>query len=318
MIVSPGWVARYVADQRRSIIFYNQYQRRLLDGTIGLLYHYALTRTGEEMVFTDLDQSGRSMPCTELSLWIEQSRNGIEVWRPIPRFEGRYEASNLGRLRNLDRIVHKRIHGVISEQFYKGRIIGGKAQSDGYCLATLGGKKGGRWAIHRMVLEAFVGDCPAGMEGCHGDGKPSNNALYNLRWDTHFANNQDRKRHGNYAVGESHPMSKITEEKARLIAADERKTRDIVAAYGVSKNMVYRIKSKTSWSHLDAKISLPPGRQDEDIPRGEKHPSSKLNEEDIRQIRSSSKNQYELADQYGVTQSAISCVKRGITWKNVL
>lgn len=52
--------------------------------------------------------------------------------------------------------------------------------------------------IHSLVLEAFVGPRPDGMEGCHNDGDPANNHLANLRWDTRAANNQDTLRHGRH------------------------------------------------------------------------------------------------------------------------
>lgn len=50
--------------------------------------------------------------------------------------------------------------------------------------------------IHILVLEAFVGPRPAGMECCHCDGDPTNNRLDNLRWDTRESNLNDKKRHG--------------------------------------------------------------------------------------------------------------------------
>jgi len=50
--------------------------------------------------------------------------------------------------------------------------------------------------VHRLVLLAFVGAPPKGMEACHYDGDPQNNNLSNLRWDTAKENWVDRKRHG--------------------------------------------------------------------------------------------------------------------------
>jgi len=41
---------------------------------------------------------------------------------------------------------------------------------------------------HVLVLLAFVGPKPDGMEGCHTDGDSMNNRLENLRWDTHTNN----------------------------------------------------------------------------------------------------------------------------------
>src|SRR5262245_39281520 len=44
-------------------------------------------------------------------------------------------------------------------------------------------------AVHCLVLEAFVGPCPPGMEACHfPDSNRANNNLSNLRWDTHIEN----------------------------------------------------------------------------------------------------------------------------------
>jgi hypothetical protein len=50
--------------------------------------------------------------------------------------------------------------------------------------------------VHRLVLLAFVGPCPKGMEACHWDDNPGNNHLSNLRWDTSLANKRDMARNG--------------------------------------------------------------------------------------------------------------------------
>lgn len=57
-------------------------------------------------------------------------------------------------------------------------------------------RAGVRRLIHRLILETFVGPCPGGMECCHNDGDPTNNALSNLRWDTSKANKADMAKHG--------------------------------------------------------------------------------------------------------------------------
>lgn len=78
-----------------------------------------------------------------------------------------------------------------------GGIMKQTADKDGRRLVTL--TLNGRqrtYLVHRLVLEAFVGPRPEGLEGCHGDGDPGNNYLTNLRWDTHAANMQDMVEHG--------------------------------------------------------------------------------------------------------------------------
>lgn len=49
--------------------------------------------------------------------------------------------------------------------------------------------------VHRLVLIAFVGPPPDGMEVCHNDGDPTNNVLSNLRWDTRTGNMRDAVDH---------------------------------------------------------------------------------------------------------------------------
>jgi hypothetical protein len=80
--------------------------------------------------------------------------------------------------------------------------------------------------VHRLVLSAFVGLCPPGMEGCHEDNNGLNNWLWNLRWDTPTGNQRDRIKHGtslrgrSINKGEDHPKAKLTWERVRKIRAD--------------------------------------------------------------------------------------------------
>src|SRR5690348_13366812 len=51
--------------------------------------------------------------------------------------------------------------------------------------------------VHHIVLEAFVGPCPEGLEACHfPDRNPANNHVTNLRWDSHANNGKDMVKHG--------------------------------------------------------------------------------------------------------------------------
>ena len=67
-------------------------------------------------------------------------------------------------------------------------------------LCRDGKKKAHR--IHRLVLEAFVGPCPEGMECRHKDDDKSNNRLDNLSWGTRMENAADRIANGNQWRGE--------------------------------------------------------------------------------------------------------------------
>ena len=45
-------------------------------------------------------------------------------------------------------------------------------------------------SVHQLVLEAFVGPCPAGKQAHHIDGDKSNNRLDNLKWVTPSENHE--------------------------------------------------------------------------------------------------------------------------------
>lgn len=128
---------------------------------------------------------------------------GVEVWKEIDGFDGKYSVSDLGRVRSNDRIVHStsgQIYGV------KGKILKCSPGNHGYRVASLWKDgKHHRQLVHRLVLEAFVGECPDGMECCHNNGNPLDNRVENLRWGTSSDNTQDIIRHGNmYQLSVTH------------------------------------------------------------------------------------------------------------------
>lgn len=59
--------------------------------------------------------------------------------------------------------------------------------------------------VHQLVLEAFIGPRPDGMEGRHLDGDRFNNRLDNLAWGTPKQNTADSIAHGTH-----HALSYVT------------------------------------------------------------------------------------------------------------
>ena len=80
-------------------------------------------------------------------------------------------------------------------RLFRGRVLKLQADHNNHMYVSLCHSGNiSRKYIHRLVLEAFVGPCPNGAEGCHWDDNPLNNNLENLRWDTRSANRQDAVR----------------------------------------------------------------------------------------------------------------------------
>jgi len=152
-----------------------------------------------------------------------------EKWRPVVGFDGLYVVSDHGRLRSLPRsYVRYGRSGCKQTVHVGGNILLGHVRKyrtgrPVVVLVSLIDETGKHYTkrVHRIVLEAFRGQCPEGMEGCHNDGDPENNRLNNLRWDTRSSNLADMVTHGTTTIppvhiGESHPRSKLTEYGQRL------------------------------------------------------------------------------------------------------
>lgn len=175
-----------------------------------------------------------------------------ETWLPIPGHNGHYEASSHGRIRVMDRVIERRCSfadGAVVKHFYKGRILRQNKSDEYGHLAVRIGYDNIRLtlSVHSLVLQAFKGACPAGMEACHNNGVASDNRPDNLRWDTHLANNRDRLLHGTYLRGEQHHMAKLSENDIREIRQQKLKRRQVMALYGVSNSQAHRIVTGRSW-----------------------------------------------------------------------
>lgn len=98
---------------------------------------------------------------------------------------------------------------VVSRRRGAPQILRGSPTPSGYTTVLLcrdGEQR--REYVHRLVLAAFVGPCPEGMEVCHSDGDPTNNVLGNLRYGTHGENMCDRVDHGRHpAAAKTHCKS---------------------------------------------------------------------------------------------------------------
>lgn len=133
-----------------------------------------------------------------------------------------------------------------------------KARSPGrryhYVNLTPPGGKYKTFRVHRLVLEAFVGPCPAGHECRHLDGDPSNNALDNLAWGTPAENKADNRRLGRYLAAEESPRAKLTnsaviEIRARYASGKVRMV-DLASVYHVSLPTISMIVNRRTWTTI--------------------------------------------------------------------
>jgi hypothetical protein len=108
-----------------------------------------------------------------------------EIWKDIKGYEGRYQVSNLGNVKRLDRLIYNG-HGM---QLLKNKILKPYKRHE-YLRVKLYNEDGKieQCVIHRLVAKAFIPNPNEHPMVLHADNNPKNNCLYNLRWGNQSEN----------------------------------------------------------------------------------------------------------------------------------
>lgn len=96
----------------------------------------------------------------------------MEVWKDIPGYEGKYQVSNLGRVKSLNynrQRIEKNLRIYVSEDGYARIYLSKESKKKDYLL-------------HRIVADAFVPNPHNKSEINHINGVKSDNRAENLEW----------------------------------------------------------------------------------------------------------------------------------------
>ncbi len=134
--------------------------------------------------------------------------------------EGTTTKKQLAKEFNVCKVLIFRVqNGYYNNRPKQWRRLKGMKSGDGHIYARLTDAKTGTVSpsagIHRLVLMAFVGPCPNGMECCHYNDIADDNRLDNLRWDTRKNNHVDMIRHG--TVSRKITNGKLSDKQVRQI-----------------------------------------------------------------------------------------------------
>lgn len=155
-----------------------------------------------------------------------------EMWKTFP-LDTRYEASNLGNLRNAKT---KRIRiAPIKQNGYRGVVF-----------THLKGKVKG-YDLHTIVALTWLGPRPPGFDVSHIDGTRLNNAVSNLEYIS-------RKENSRKSFNKHCPAGqriRLNEKLVRLIRADTELTN---AQWGLKLGVHYRniwkVRKRKTWRYL--------------------------------------------------------------------
>lgn len=110
-----------------------------------------------------------------------------EVWKDVQDYEGLYQVSNLGRVKSVDRVVHRN-DGI--DMFRAGKIKNTHDNGKGYLVVSLYKHNKGQFKyVHRLVAQAFITN-PNNLPVIdHLNCNRADNKAVNLEWVTYSENN---------------------------------------------------------------------------------------------------------------------------------
>jgi len=176
-----------------------------------------------------------------------------EQWRAVPGWEGRYEVSDLGRVRSLRRGNRWHGDGLRPEPRVRRKHV----SPGGYAIVDLWHRERVEWwHISHLVLLAFVGPRPGPAplwQAAHLNGDQTDNRPANLRWVTCTENNRHKIAHGTIARGAMLRVAKLDAERVRELRrlwVDGARVADLAARFGVSKGAIHGAVTRRTWAYV--------------------------------------------------------------------
>lgn len=154
-----------------------------------------------------------------------------------------------------DTVMSKR-YGTVEERFWREVapepnsgcwLWTGPVDHFGYGRFRVGAKKK---RVHRLWYERAHGKVPDGLVLRHTCDVPSCVNPDHLIVGTIADNIADMDARGRRSVGEHRPEARLTEDAVRKIRGDDRPHRVIALDYGVSHNVIGRVKRRQDWAHV--------------------------------------------------------------------
>lgn len=143
-----------------------------------------------------------------------------EIWKDIPEYKGLYQASNLGRIRSLDRYANVKKDSKEYKIFIKGRILKADINTKNYLYVVLYKDGVGKHkVVHQLVAQSFIPNFENKRTVNHINGIKTDNRVENLEWCTHQENIQKAWEIGLYKTTEKQRFnaSKLGKSKRKKV-----------------------------------------------------------------------------------------------------
>lgn len=164
-----------------------------------------------------------------------------EIWKDIPNYETAYQASNLGRIRSLDRFVRNNI----GKRLIRGQILKPVIDPNGYYHVSIkipnSDLKRRSVKVHRLVADTFLLKIPGKLKINHIDGDKANNGISNLEYCTTSENIKHALATGLQKRRAERINAKLKEDDVTFIREHygKIKLKDLALKFGVSKSTIF-------------------------------------------------------------------------------
>lgn len=181
-----------------------------------------------------------------------------EIWKDIPNFEGFYQASDMGRIRSLDRNIHKKVKEKIFDTSRSGRVFRLRYKKSRRYISIRLSKNGktNSYALHRLIAITFISNPDNFPQVNHINGIKSDNRAENLSW----TNNSENVKHAismglnKSVVGENHGSSIFKNEDVleirELYSTGNYSYREIAEKFKVKTGRIFEIIKRKTWKHI--------------------------------------------------------------------
>lgn len=111
----------------------------------------------------------------------------VEIWKDVKDYEGKYQVSNLGRVKSL---IYK--NNANNRIYKREKILKLFHDRNGYLRVDLKMGKRKNAQVHRLVAIAFIDNTYNKPQVNHKDKNKENNKVENLEWVTNGENQLHR------------------------------------------------------------------------------------------------------------------------------
>lgn len=172
-----------------------------------------------------------------------------EIWKDVEGYEGRYQVSNLGRVRSKAR--------------GRWRLLAPTPNRKGYMTTRLFMRRKNKSVlVHRLVAYAFVDGYAEGLFVNHKDENPANNRAENLEWVTTAENNAYGSRTERVSSTTGTPIYKVDDDG--VVVCAYRSVKSASEATGLHHGTIERclngITEKAGgyrWAYAEKAIKAP-------------------------------------------------------------